>query len=168
MMEAYNGNGHATSNGRGHHYHVSPAVAAAAAMPDELAVDENRARPSSTFFLLMAKAIRWSPVTAIVAVIIWSYYLLLTQMAPEAADGGLPGVAYLAAIHVLLLMTCWSFAAVISTPPGESPETWRLSPAMVDSLENAATEDEWKSYLELFALQMNVVTMQRSVQGAMR
>ncbi len=65
-------------------------------------------------------------------------------------------------------MLVWSFLATIVTAPGSVPESWRLSPAMAASLDAAVTEDEWKSYLEMFALQMGVCTAQRSVQGAIR
>ncbi len=63
---------------------------------------------------------------------------------------------------------CRSFAATIATPPGEVPDSWRLSPAMAASLDGANSEEEWKNYLEMFALQMGISTAQRSIQGAIR
>ncbi len=65
-------------------------------------------------------------------------------------------------------MYCRSFAATIATPPGEVPDSWRLSPAMAASLDGANSEEEWKNYLEMFALQMGISTAQRSIQGAIR
>ena len=39
---------------------------------------------------------------------------------------------------------------------------------MAASLDGANSEEEWKNYLEMFALQMGISTAQRSIQGAIR
>jgi len=119
------------------------------------------------------------PVIFISFVIGWSYYayvvaVLLHALASSPVEQVVCGVVY----HCLAVMFLWSYIKVVVTPPGQVPNSWRLTPAQVERLGAAQSEEEWKSILfglanqlgcnQLGFNQRSCAVKQRSVQGAVR
>ena len=77
-------------------------------------------------------------------------------------------IIFLIFYHLILTLFVWSYFKTIFAPKCETPPKWKLSPAMVERLGKAHSEEEWKNLLELYVVEMEVSVMQRSIQGAIR
>ena len=118
--------------------------------------------------LLVAVGIKWLPVAFITSVIGWSYYAFVFVVCFTAINNLAQQILFLLFYHVILILFVWSYIKTIFAPKCDAPQAWKLSRAMVDRLNTAGSEHEWKSLLELFVVEMNLSVMQRSVQGAIR
>ena len=118
--------------------------------------------------LLVAIGIKWLPVAFISSVIGWSYYAFVVVVCLYTIDNLAQKIILLMFYHMILILFVWSYFKTIFAPKCDAPSTWKLSQAMVERLNTAASESEWKSLLELFVVEMNISVMQRSVQGAIR
>ena len=118
--------------------------------------------------LVVAEGIKWLPVAFITAVISWSYYAFVVVVCIQTVESLAEKIIFIIFFHIILFMFLWSYARTIFAPRCETPQKWKLSPAMVERLGKAQTEEEWKNLLELYVVEMEVSVMQRSVQGAIR
>lgn len=118
--------------------------------------------------LWVAMGIKWLPVAFISAVICWSYYAFVVVVCVLTVESLPKKIIFLICYHIILSLFIWSYFKTIFAPRCETPSQWKLSPAMVERLGRATTEEEWKNLLELYVVEMEVSVMQRSVQGAIR
>lgn len=119
--------------------------------------------------LVVAKTIKWIPVLFISCVIGWSYYAYVVQINLNVVKSVTEKCFYLVIYHIVFVVFVWSYLRTILTLPAIVPKSgWKLSPAMQEHLSLAKSEDEWKNLLELFAVEMQVPVLQRSVQDAIR
>ena len=118
--------------------------------------------------LWIAEGIKWLPVTFITAVIGWSYYAFVVVVCFQTVENLAEKIIFLIFYHIILALFVWSYFKTIFAPRCETPQQWKLSPAMVERLGKAHSEEEWKNLLELYVVEMEVSVMQRSVQGAIR
>ncbi len=118
--------------------------------------------------LWVAVGIKWLPVLFISAVIAWSYYAFVVVVCWSTVNNMAEKVSFLIFYHIILVLFVWSYFQTIFAPICEAPSSWNLSPAMVDRLNKATSEEDWKNLLELFVVEMELSVMQRSVQGAIR
>lgn len=118
--------------------------------------------------LWVAIGIKWLPVAFISAVIAWSYYAFVVVVCFITVENLAEKIFYLIFYHIILVIFVWSYFMTIFAPRCEAPSNWKLTPAMAERLNKAASEEEWKNLLELFVVEMEISVMQRSVQGAIR
>lgn len=118
--------------------------------------------------LWVAVGIKWLPVAFISAVISWSYYAFVVVVCFYTVESLAKKIIFLIFYHCILTLFVWSYFKTIFAPRCETPNKWKLSPAMAERLGKATTEEEWKNLLELYVVEMEVSVMQRSVQGAIR
>ena len=52
----------------------------------------------------------------------------------------------------------------IFSPLCVTPAKWRLSTVMVEKLNKAKSEQDWKNLLEVFVVEMEIPVVQRSIQ----
>jgi len=118
--------------------------------------------------LWVAEGIKWFPVAFISAVIGWSYYAFVVVVCVQTVESLAEKIVFLIFYHFILALFVWSYLKTIFAPKCETPSKWKLSPAMVERLGKAHSEEEWKNLLELYVVEMEVSVMQRSIQGAIR
>ncbi|CAB4068978.1 ZDHHC2_15_20 [Lepeophtheirus salmonis] len=119
--------------------------------------------------LLVAAGIRWTPVAFISGILIWSYYAYVFELNFVIVSNPWEKSVYLMFYHILLLLLVWSYLKTILSDAGKVPSSWRLTTPMNERLKAAKTEEDWKSLLELFRVEMELPpVLQRSVQGAIR
>jgi len=118
--------------------------------------------------LWVAEGIKWLPVAFISAVIGWSYYAFVVVVCFQTVESLAEKIIFLIFYHLILTLFVWSYFKTIFAPKCETPPKWKLSPAMVERLGKAHSEEEWKNLLELYVVEMEVSVMQRSIQGAIR
>ena len=118
--------------------------------------------------LVVATVIKWIPVIFITAVIAWSYYAFVIQLCLFTVVSLGEKIPYLIIYHVILVLFVWSYWATIFAQPYQTPSSWKLSTAMLERLGNAKSEEDWKTLLELFVVEMEIPVVQRSIQGAIR
>ena len=118
--------------------------------------------------LIIAEGIKWLPVGFISAVVCWSYYAFIVVVCIQTVESLAEKIIFMILYHIILFLFIWSYFKTIFAPKCEAPPKWKLSPAMVERLARATTEEEWKNLLELYVVEMEVSVMQRSVQGAIR
>ena len=115
-------------------------------------------------FLWLAYAIKWLPVTLIAGVIGWSYYAFVVALCVFTIESVVEKVFLLIFYHVFFVLFVASYAKTISTPASVAPAKWKLSTAMVERLNQAKSEPDWKHLLEVFVVEMELPVVQRSVQ----
>lgn len=74
----------------------------------------------------LESAVRWFPVTFVSTVLGWSYYVFVINLVILEMPETSIRIAYLLPYHVLFLMLVVSFITTIFTPPGATPESWKL------------------------------------------
>ena len=114
--------------------------------------------------LWVAIAIKWLPVAFIAGVIGWSYYAFVVALCLFTIQSIGEKVILLIIYHVIFALFVSSYFKTIFSPLSATPSKWKLSTAMVDKLNKAKSEQEWKSLLELFVVEMELPVVQRSVQ----
>jgi palmitoyltransferase len=114
--------------------------------------------------LWVAIAIKWLPVAFIAGVIGWSYYAFVVALCVFTIQSIGEKVILLIIYHVILSLFVSSYFKTIFSPLSVTPTKWKLSSAMVEKLNKAKSEQEWKSLLELFVVEMELPVVQRSVQ----
>ena len=77
--------------------------------------------------IIVAQVVRWFPVTLIATLLIWSYYVFVIKLTFLEMSNMSMQIAYLVPYHVILLFLATCFIKTIFTPPGSTPEYWRLS-----------------------------------------
>ena len=118
--------------------------------------------------LWVAICIKWLPVAFISAVIAWSYYAFVFVVCYQTVESLAEKIIFLILYHIILILFVWTYIKTIFAPKCEALSSWKLSNAMVERLNKALTEEEWKNLLELYVVEMEISVMQRSVQGAIR
>jgi len=118
--------------------------------------------------MLVAKAITWLPVLFISGVVGWSYYAFVIQLNLQIIDSTTEKVLFVTFYHVILGLFMWSYWQTVFAPPCVTPASWKLSTAMLERLNAAKSEEDWKHFLELFVVEMELPVIQRSLQGAIR
>lgn len=118
--------------------------------------------------LWVAFAIKWLPVFFITGVIAWSYYALVVALCIQTITSLGEQVVILIFYHVILVLFVSSYWKTIFSPICETPQKWFLSTAMVEKLNKAKSEQDWKNLLEMFVIEMELPVVQRSIQGAIR
>ena len=118
--------------------------------------------------LIVATGIKWIPVAFIAGVIGWSYYAFIIQLCIFTVQSTAEKVFYIIIYHVILVLFVWSYWMTIFAPPCITPPSWKLSTAMLERINSAKSEEDWKNLLELFVVEMELPVVQRSIQGAIR
>ena len=118
--------------------------------------------------LIVASGIKWTPVIFITSVVGWSYYAFVVQLQIFTVESTAEKSILLVVYHILLSLFSWSYYQTVFSGPARLPPSWKLSTAMLERLNGAKSEAEWKSFLELFAVEMELPVTQRSFQGAIR
>eukprot|EP00096_Caligus_rogercresseyi_P013198 TRINITY_DN587_c0_g1_i1.p1 TRINITY_DN587_c0_g1~~TRINITY_DN587_c0_g1_i1.p1 ORF type:complete len:345 (+),score=84.79 TRINITY_DN587_c0_g1_i1:170-1204(+) len=119
--------------------------------------------------LLLASGIRWTPVAFISGILAWSYYAYVLELSAVLVVNPWEKGVYLLFYHLILFLLLWSYLKTILSDSGRVPTSWRLTGPMNERLKAAKTEEDWKSLLELFRVEMELPPLlQRSVQGALR
>lgn len=114
--------------------------------------------------LWVAIGIKWLPVGFITGVICWSYYAFVVALCLFTIESIVEKVFLLIFYHLILSLFVSSYFMTIFSPLCVTPAKWRLSTAMVEKLNKAKSEQDWKNLLEVFVVEMEIPVVQRSVQ----
>ena len=134
-------------------------------------VNHQKQRPVSFLHrpcLMIAKAITWLPVLFILSVVGWSYYAFVIQLNIYIIESVAEKVVLIILYHFVFVLFVWSYGQTIMAPSCTAPSSWKLSTAMLERLNAAKSEEDWKHFLELFVVEMELPVVQRSMQGAIR
>ncbi len=115
-------------------------------------------------FLLLAFLIKWLPVTFIAGVIGWSYYAFVVALCLFTIDSIVEKVFLLIFFHIIFALFVSSYFKTIFSSSSVTPAKWKLSTAMVEKLNKAKSEQDWKHLLEVFVVEMELPVVQRSIQ----
>ena len=115
-------------------------------------------------FLLLAVLIKWLPVVFIAGVIGWSYYAFVVALCLFTIESIVEKVFLLILYHVIFSLFVSSYFKTIFSPACYTPAKWKLSTAMVEKLNKAKSEQDWKHLLEVFVVEMELPVVQRSIQ----
>ena len=101
-------------------------------------------------------------------IICWSYYAYFVALVLTAMSDLVEQVVCGAIFHLIFVMLVSSYYKVVTTVPGQVPQSWILTSADVDKLTGAKTEEEWKAVLASLGRHIGCDVKQRSVQNAVR
>ncbi|XP_017124432.1 palmitoyltransferase ZDHHC20 [Drosophila elegans] len=78
--------------------------------------------------------VRWLPFFLILAMLVWSYHVLVYQICIQKVEGYVTMGLLMIFYHLLLFMFLWSWFQCICVSPVKIPEQWKISTEDVDRL----------------------------------
>ncbi|XP_071444110.1 palmitoyltransferase ZDHHC15B isoform X2 [Hetaerina americana] len=116
--------------------------------------------------ILCFRALKWIPVIFIVTIVIWSYYAYVIQLCFLTVKNDVERALYLIGYHLIFAIFAWSYWQTIFTDIGRVPSQFKVSPADLERLENAESEEVQRYVLERLASGLPLTN--RTVTGAIR
>ncbi|XP_052838242.1 palmitoyltransferase ZDHHC2 isoform X2 [Drosophila gunungcola] len=78
--------------------------------------------------------VRWLPIFLILAMLVWSYHVLVYQICIQKVEGYVTMGLLMFFYHLLLFMFLWSWFQCICVAPVKIPDQWKISAEDVDRL----------------------------------
>ncbi|XP_046402608.1 palmitoyltransferase ZDHHC15B-like isoform X2 [Ischnura elegans] len=116
--------------------------------------------------MICFRALKWIPVMFIVTIVIWSYYAYVIQLCFLTVKNDVERTLYLIGYHLIFAIFAWSYWQTIFTDIGRVPSQFKVSPADLERLENAESEEVQRYVLERLASGLPLTN--RTVTGAIR
>ncbi|KAK0045322.1 palmitoyltransferase ZDHHC2-like isoform X1 [Biomphalaria pfeifferi] len=113
--------------------------------------------------ILCCQAVKWAPVVFISAIVGWSYYAYVVQMAILTADTIAEKIIFLVLYHPILFLFVWSYYQTIFAKAKTPPKEFFLSQTEWQQLESETNENNQRDKLNNFAKKLPI--QNRTIAG---
>ncbi|KAK3774673.1 hypothetical protein RRG08_035100 [Elysia crispata] len=113
--------------------------------------------------MMCCRAMKWTPVVFISAIIAWSYYAYVIQMCILTADTIYESAIFLLLYHPILILFVWSYYQTIFAKIRGPPKEFYLNQTEWQRLESETNENNQKQQLESLAKKLPI--QNRTIAG---